>query len=261
MNHFRLFFRFIRHFFAARTKYRVHSPFVYNLLTRIIRTKVPKDVLHEVNKLRKDLLNDKRIIEISDYGAGSLSNQSNIRSVKEIAANALSTDKFLKLYYNLIKTYKPNTIIELGTSLGLSSTMMAMARPESKVYTLEGCPNISSIAQENFEKLQIKNIEIKNGEFGKSIPELLKIIKKADLVFFDGNHRKQPTIDYFNQFLPYKTNESIFIFDDIHWSKEMEEAWEQIKIHPEVKVSIDLFFLGIIFFRKELSREHFIYRF
>jgi predicted O-methyltransferase YrrM len=261
MRNFQFFFRYIRHIFNAKTKFGIHSPFIYNLVSNIFKKKIPKNISGKIKLIRKNLLQDKRVLEITDFGAGSLSNKSNKRIIKEIARNSLSTNKFLNLLFQLIQYNKPDTIIELGTSLGLSSSIMAMAANESTIYTLEGCPNIANIAKENFDKLHINNIELRIGEFSETIPKILKNIKKADFVFFDGNHRKQATIDYFNTFLPYKTNESIFIFDDIYWSIGMEEAWNYIKDHPEVIVSIDLFFLGIVFFRKELSTEHLIYRF
>jgi predicted O-methyltransferase YrrM len=261
MSNFQIIFRYIRHIFRAKTKFGIHSPFIYNLVSNILKKQIPANISSEIKLIRKSLLKDNRVLEVTDFGAGSLSSKSNKRFVKEIAKNALSSNKFLNLLFQLIQYNKPDTIIELGTSLGLSSSIMAIASPESTVYTLEGCPNIATIAKENFKRLNINNIELRSGEFSKTIPEILKSIPKADFVFFDGNHRKQATIDYFNTFLPYKTNDSIFIFDDIHWSTGMEEAWNYIKNHPEVIVTIDLFFLGIVIFRKELSTEHFIYRF
>ena len=80
------------------------------------------------------------------------------------------------------------------------------------------------------------------------------------MVYFDGNHQKAATLEYFQHCLQFVNNESFFIFDDIHWSKEMESAWEEIKKHPKVKVTIDTFQWGIVFFRKEQEKEHFIIR-
>ena len=81
-----------------------------------------------------------------------------------------------------------------------------------------------------------------------------------NLIYFDGNHSKKATLEYFELLLPTLTNDAVWIFDDIHWSKDMEEAWEIIKNHSKVKVTIDTFQWGIVFFRKEQEKEHFVIR-
>ena len=92
------------------------------------------------------------------------------------------------------------------------------------------------------------------------IPNSEDVNTTFDLVYFDGNHQKQATLDYFEKLLPKVHNDTVFIFDDIHWSREMEEAWEEIKQHPAVKVTVDTFFWGFVFFRKEQEKEHFVIR-
>ena len=86
-------------------------------------------------------------------------------------------------------------------------------------------------------------------------------LKTIDLAFIDGNHLEVPTITYFKECLHYANNDTLFIFDDIHWSQGMENAWENIKKHPKTTVTIDLFFVGIVFIKSELSKEHFTIRF
>jgi predicted O-methyltransferase YrrM len=152
--------------------------------------------------------------------------------------------------------------VELGTSLGITSAYIASANNTSKLYTLEGSKNTATIAQENFNKLQLKNINLVQGNFDDTLPRLLSQIEKVDLAFVDGNHRKEPTLNYFNQFLQRSTEGSIFIFDDIHWSAGMEEAWKQIREHPSVTLTIDLFFIGLVFFKKDFkAKQHFSIRF
>ena len=90
-----------------------------------------------------------------------------------------------------------------------------------------------------------------------AVEKELKEHNQLDFVFFDGNHKKKPTLSYFKQCLEVAHEDSIFIFDDIYWSTEMTEAWQEIKKHPKVTLSIDCFEMGIVFFKKEQAKEHF----
>ena len=174
----------------------------------------------------------------------------------------LFRSKYGQFLFRLAYHFKPNTILELGTSLGITTSYLAFANQNSKVITIEGCTNISSEAKNCFQSLGLNNIETVVGNFDSVLSSRLKTQdSRFDFVFFDGNHKKKPTLNYFNQCLSHATNDSVFIFDDIHWSDEMEEAWEEIKSHPKVIVTIDLFFLGLVFFRKEQAKENFVLRF
>ena len=135
---------------------------------------------------------------------------------------------------------------------------MSLGQPESKITTIEGCPNISKFSEHNFKKFKLSNIKIQTG----NISEIIQNLKPNtyDLIFFDGNHQKEATIHYFEILLSTVHNDTVFIFDDIYWSKDMTEAWETIIQHPKVTVSIDTFYWGFVFFRKEQLKEHFIIR-
>jgi predicted O-methyltransferase YrrM len=166
------------------------------------------------------------------------------------------------LFFRIAKYYDAKTIVELGTSFGISTSYLASANSDSQVFTFEGAKNIAKIAAESFESLQLKNIELIEGDFKKTLPLIENRIEKVDLLFVDGNHRKDPTLEYFNFFLSKARNNSIFIFDDIHWSKEMEGAWKQIQAHNSVTLSIDLFFIGLAFFSTDFKvKQHFTIRF
>lgn len=259
----------------------MHSPFVYSLLTQCVYKKERKPVSKIIEDHRKAILNDHRTITIKDFGAGSRVFKSNERKVSEIAKNAGISRKRALLLNKLIPYLNIETALELGTSVGISSAAIAVGN-KVELTTMEGCPETAKVATEYFKRFGIDNIELKIGEFElllkkenfqipnskfQTTPELKTTAKqqptnnnqqpKTDLIYFDGNHQKQATLKYFHQLLPLAHNESVFIFDDIHWSKDMEEAWEEIKAHKEVRVSIDSFFWGIVFFRKEQKKEHF----
>lgn len=211
-----------------------------------------------LQNLRSRLLQDERLLEVKDLGAGSQQLKAPQREVRAVAKTALSTPFYSQLLFRLVQYYRPETLIELGTSLGLSSLYMAKGNPKARLYTIEGCPQTAAVAAQHFQQLQQENIEALVGNFDVQLPQVLQQLPHLDFVFFDGNHRKAPTLDYFEQCLERATEKSIFLFDDIHWSKGMEAAWEEIKAHPQVRLSIDLFDLGLVFFRNEQKeKEHF----
>jgi len=157
--------------------------------------------------------------------------------------------------------FKPGNILELGTSLGLSTLYLANGNPDANIITIEGCPNISKFAGENFHRLGTDQINQVTGNFDDKLAEVLKPIERLDFAFIDGNHQQEPTINYFEQCLLKSNSNSIFIFDDIHWSEGMEKAWENIISHPDVSLSVDIFHMGIVFLKKELTKQHFVIRF
>lgn len=261
MNKIKIIFKYLKYRFISKTKYDIHSPFVYNLVTKCINNKEKHVEYLEIEKLRKELLNNNKTVEIQDFGAGSLMSSSKTRTISQIANNSAKTEKYAQLLFRLVKYFQPNHILELGTSLGISASYMAKAAPFANVITIEGSENIAEIAKQNFKKLNIRNITQITADFNQILDEVLANNPKSDFIFIDGNHRKEPTLSYFRKCLNYSNSDTVFVFDDIHWSLEMEDAWEEIKKTKEVKLSIDLFFMGLVFLRKESVKQDFIIKF
>lgn len=252
---------FIIHRFKSKTRHGVHSPFVYRLVDEIIYDFHAKSDYSEIENVRSTLLKDHRWINITDLGAGSMLNKNNKKQVRVLAKNALKSPALAQLIYRLAADIKPKTIVELGTCLGITTAYLAKAAPQAKVITIEGCPATAAIARENLDKLQIQNTELLTGNFDDLLPELLNNTKELDFVYVDGNHRKDATLNYFEWCLPKLSQNSIMIFDDIYWSEGMKEAWSEIKAHPEVSLSIDLFWIGLVFVRKGQAKEDFIIKY
>lgn len=240
----------------------MHSPFVFQFILHVLNNQSGYIPPAEIEVLRKKLKNDKSILQIEDLGAGSRVAATKERSVQQLATSALKPPKYAHLLYRLVKHYQPKTIVELGTSLGITTSYLAVANPIASITTIEGSKAVAAIATNNFSKLQLKNIRLLNGNFDALLPTVINEHTTIDLAYIDGNHRYQPTLNYFQQFLAKAHNDSIFVFDDIHWSKEMEQAWEEIKNHPSVRCTVDIFFLGFVFFRSEFKvKQHFSIRF
>ena len=249
------YFKFL---LRSTNQHGVHSPFVYDLITKCFYDKTKFEDYSKLINYKKELIKNQELIEITDLGAGSRTTKKNKRTVSNIAKNSGTTIKRVKLLYRLVNYFNPNSILELGTSLGIGTQAMSLGNPEAKIITVEGCPNISNFVKKQFDNKNLSNIKIINTNFTNAIEGLDGTT--FYLVFFDGNHQKEATLNYFEKLLPTTHNDTMFIFDDIYWSKDMTEAWEVIKQHPKVMVTIDTFFWGFVFFRKEQEKEHFIIR-
>ena len=253
---FKEYLRFLR---KSSNQHGVHSPFVYNFVTKCLYVKPTRFQKDFFFKNNSELLKSNEKIQIRDFGAGSKVFKNNYRSVSKIAKVASIKKKYGLLLMRLIPYLKVSSCLEIGTSVGIATSCMGGADSSVKVITLEGCKNTANIAKQQFVFLGLKNIDVEVGEFDKTLPKILKN-NNFDMIFFDGNHTFDATVKYFNEALKSKHNDSIFIFDDIHWNSEMCRAWEEIKAHDEVTVTIDTFQWGMVFFRKEQRKEHFTIR-
>ena len=254
----------MHYYFASSNSkgHGMHSPFVFDFILHVLNNKKNYQPPLEIEDLRKELLRNDTIIPVDDLGAGSRKKSSQQKTIKSLAKNAVKPKKYSQLLFRLAKHYQPKNIIELGTSLGITTAYLSKANSSAEVITIEGSPAIAAIAEPNYKKLSCSNIQLLNGNFDSVLPTVISQLSSIDLAYIDGNHRLAPTLNYFEQLVAKKDNNSIFIFDDIHWSKEMEQAWEKIKAHPEVLCTIDIFFLGFVFFRQEFKdKQDFIIRF
>ena len=256
-----MIYDYIKYLFKAKDEYSLHSPFLFEFYTKVVNDKSISSGFQEIEGLRKQLLYDERIIQIADFGAGSKLNLSNNRKIKDIAKNSQKSPKLGQFLHRIIEFYNYKNILDLGTSFGLTTAYLSSEIDDNQIITFEGCPETAKVAQENFDKLFLKNIEIVVGNIDQTLPEKLKEISSLDFVFFDANHRFEPTIRYFEQCLAKTHGGSCFVFDDIYWSNEMKEAWQYIKNHPSVTVTLDFFWLGIVFFNKKQVKQNFVLKF
>ena len=263
MRKLRLIISYISYLFKAKTKYTIHSPFVYELLTKVLQDHTEYDDFTELKEITKRQSKREDLIETVDFGAisGDYGYKTTMVEKGKIVKQRTSGITQLKLLYRLSKFLKPDVILEFGTAAGISAAYMSKGYPAAKLVTLEGCASLADFAESTFHKLHIQHIEVISGNFDNTIDETLNRIGKVDMVFFDGNHRKEPTLRYFEACMKNADENSLFIFDDIHWSSGMEEAWEAIKAYPEVSITIDLFWLGLVFFKKGVAKQDFIIRY
>ena len=249
---------YLRFWLRSGNAHGLHSPFVFGLYTSVVQHTGQYRAYAAIEAQRRQLLSSPQSISVTDLGAGSHSGAGPQRRVADIARTAAKPRKLAQLLFRLVNYLRPATILELGTSLGLTTAYLAAADSRHRVISFEGCPNVAAVARDTFAALELKNIAIVEGNLDDTLaPTLAALGAPVDFVFFDGNHRYEPTLRYFELCLAHRSEHSTFVLDDIHWSADMERAWETIKAHPEVTLTVDLFYFGLVFFRQKQPKQHF----
>lgn len=239
----------------------IHSPFLYDLITRVLRNKTDVHIVLKIEKIRQRLISDQRSIDVLDLGAGSGKLKPSTRKVSHIAKYSPVPRKYGLLLSGLAAEFGNPFIMELGTSFGFSTMYMASSSQDTMVYTIEGSPDIARIASENFNELHLQNVNLITGSFEENLPVILNSDRKPGLIFIDGNHRKEPVLNYFKFISGLAGLNTIIIIDDIYYSKEMEEAWDEIKCNEKVSFTIDIYRMGIVFFRKGITHQNYVIRY
>lgn len=251
---------YLNFLWKSKNQHGVHSPFVYDLITKCFYDSKNYPEYSILKDFRNSLQENKNFIEVADFGAGSKVFKSNTRQIAAIAKNAGISKKRAELLFRIVRYFNSKSILEIGTSLGLATSALSLGNSNTVITSLEGCKKTIEVAEMQFQKFGLKNVNFINTEFASYLSNLKPETENYQLIYFDGNHSKKATLDYFDLLLPSITNNSIWILDDIHWSEDMENAWKEIKNHPKVTISIDTFQWGIIFFRYEQQKEHFVIR-
>lgn len=258
IDRFQYAFNYLIYFFTAGTAHAVHSPFVYHLVKEVIRVRRQKPFYHPIELIRTKMLKSKAMIQLQGLGAAARTGQ---KPLSEIVSDSSKSSKYAELLERLCAYFQPEYAIEIGSAAGISTMYQALAMPNAQFHSLEGNSGLVKVMKHNFDQLALNNILIHEGVFQTTLPAVLAEMPRVDYVFFDGDHSLTSTIQYFEWCLQKAHSGSIFVFDDIRWSDDMLLAWQKIKQHPAVTVSIDLYAMGIVFFRTEQEREHFTIRY
>jgi predicted O-methyltransferase YrrM len=239
-----------------------HKLFIQNFKQEILFSSLKNKKNDEIELIRKQLLQDNTTIIVEDFGAGSKTNKTKERQICAIAKSALKPKKFGELMQKIVVNNNYKNCLELGTCLGITSSYIATAHNNVNLVTGEGATAIEAKAESVFQQLSLSNIEVVIGNFDNNLQNILSKLSSIDFAFLDGNHQYQPTINYTLEILKKIDENGMIILDDIYWSKEMEEAWNKLKNHPQVTCSIDLFFVGILLFKKDFeAKKHFCFRY
>lgn len=248
---------FVRHWLNAVDRHSLHAPFVYEFYSHIIRKDEPQEIFEKIEAQRQAYLQRKDKIHVHSPGAPSRVSSRAQRKIADIARSGLTPPRSARLLYRIAQSLRPKVIVELGTSLGISTLYLSASWPQARVYTFEGCPQTAKLAGCLFQKWPCRNIRLVEGNIDETLPAFLDTLEdKIGMAYLDANHRYQPTLDYFRQLQKHSDEDSIFVLDDIYWSDGMQQAWQELCRRPEVSLSLDLFEMGILFFRHKLVKEH-----
>lgn len=254
----KLIFLYLVYRFSAKSKrgHGIHSPFIFDFTQKVLSQKGSDVQLSNILLQRKKFMKHNERITKSNFGVGSKMNSETISVAQAVRYQSVSP-RYGRLLYNLCRYTNSQNVLEIGTSIGVSTMYLASACNYGKVLTLEGDEKRIEIAKRNIEEMKLSNVEFFQGDFDTTLPNVLSKLTKLDCVFFDGNHSKKATLKYFRLCMDYIHENSVFVFDDIRWSEEMREAWNEIIANDRVSISIDLFFMGVVFFRKGIIKQHF----
>ncbi len=252
---------YLKYRLSAKSAHGIHSPFVYDFITEVLQPDKLYYSYPVLEKWREEILQDKTSITIKDFGAGSRKFKTDKRVVGEMAKTAGLPHKYLHLFYRMVNRYNCKQILELGTSCGITTGYLSKAATSGVIHTVEGCEQTRNVAHKNLTKLKADNVKMYLGEFDGVIDELQNQNIAFDLIFIDGNHREEPTLRYFDKLLKQAHENTIFVFDDIHWSAGMTAAWNKIKQHPNVYLTFDLFKLGVVICQPKFKKQHFKLKF
>lgn len=255
---------YLRHLWAARDEHALHSPFVFSFYQHVIKPDDPAadPLFGKIEELRRQLHHSSESLSVTDLGAGSrLGSPGRQQTVGRMARRSEKSARLARLLYRLVRFRRPEVIFDLGTSLGLTTLYQHRAAPAAQLLSFEGCPQTAAKARQHFDAFGFSEIELVIGNLDETLAAAVAAVEKLDFVFFDANHRYEPTVRYFETCLQKASEESIFVFDDIHWSAEMEQAWTHIQACSEVTLSLDLFSVGIVLFRNRQPKQHFVLRY
>jgi predicted O-methyltransferase YrrM len=257
----RFIWKYIIYRLKATKERNTHSPFVSSLLMDVIYINQSYYAYNAIEKLRISLLNSKDSIPVIDLGALATGSTPTVKKISDIVNYAAKQPKYAQLLFRLVNHFQPHNVLELGTSLGISTAYLASANKKIQVTTIEGSKELTAVARKNFNQLKLNNIKQLTGNFDDVLEPFIQPLERLDFVFFDGNHTEEATLRYFNICIEKAHTHTVFVFDDIYWSDGMTQAWERIKKNTRVSITIDLFVLGLVFFEEEPQKQDFIIKF
>ncbi len=251
----------MRYYITAKNRHSLQAPFLYGLNEAVFRYDRREEAFAGIERLRSQLLKDKRTVNVVDFGAGFGGRLHRQLPVSFIARNSSKPPRYARMLYRLVHHLKPSLMLELGTSAGISALYQAMGNTAGRLITLEGCPETAALARNNLQQFPSLNIELVEGAFNESLPSVLEKIDKIDYLFIDGHHRMEPVLNYIRLCYPKLSPDAVVVVDDINWSDEMQETWRKLTSDNRFTLSIDVFMLGLLFVSKDLSKENFVIRY
>ena len=244
----------------------IHSPRLFYLVRMLFRDSNRYYVWRLIEERRRAMLQSSQIIQVTDFGVGQ--SRPAKRKVGDIARNSLSDRRVAELLFRLVvhmtgseyrlQSHGPLHIVELGTSLGITTAYLAAVDSQNRVVTFEGSEELAALAKANWEQLGLKNIVQVKGNIDDTLYNYAR--EEIDLAFMDANHTGEAMLRYFDILSSHISQDGIVAIDDIRYSPDMYKAWKQIVVHPKVTATMDLGDMGLVFFEPHLERKTYLLR-
>ncbi len=277
---------FLKHFFSSwnTTGEGIHSPYLFELVRFIIRDRNAYYCFADIERRREYLKACDDELDVVDFGSRGSKEGTHIRrKVSFIAKNHLESPKVGQMLFRLVNFLgehekRPLQILELGTSLGLTTAYLASPDSRNNVRTYEGSGEVLKVAQGVWRALKLENISWKEGNIDDTLlPSDLSLLSNAparikessanscqssshsriDIAYVDANHTYEATMRYADFLLERLNQKGVLAIDDIHYSEEMERAWNELKADPRVTTSMDLYHLGLLFVDPHYLKRHY----
>jgi predicted O-methyltransferase YrrM len=246
---------YFKYWLIKEDKFSIHSPLLFKTYGELFNFILEKNQLDlDIEECRKSLLDSNEVIEVIDLGAGSKKVNTQKRKVSAITAYSTSDRKISRLLQFFCSLTPALQVIELGTCVGLNAKYLAR-QTNGCLVTFEGAAELARIASSNLTE---SNVEIIVGNISVTLPEYLSKIDFVDFAFIDANHTYSSTLSSLKSLLQKVRSGSIIAIGDIHWSPEMQAAWNEIVELPEVKLSLDFYEVGILYFEFPGEKEHYV---
>jgi len=248
---------YFTHWLNRVDEHSIHSPYFFDFYNKVIKANGYPDCAPAIENIRTKLLHNPTELSIEDLGSGRERNGK--RKLQDIVTTSVSPPEYAQLMFRICQYAEARKILELGTSVGLTSLYLSYVDGAS-VYTFEGSHSLANVALTNIEFLERSNVEVLEGDIADSLSEFLqRDTAKIGFVYLDANHRFEPTLRYYDLLMKRFNEKTIMVIDDIHNTPEMERAWKTLHKHELVYGSVDLFRCGILFFDPALNKQHFVW--
>ncbi len=246
---------YLRYLWHSRQLHGTHSPFVYALVENVLMDEREYYAFREIEMPREKLLASKESVEVEDFGAGSKNFNGSKRSISRMVRTGSIKPRFGRLLFRLVNEFQPNTILELGTQMGLGTLYMAKGRANARIISLEGSEQVAEKARQHLSELKIENVEVRTGRFEDTLQGSLNDLEPVDFAYVDGDHTKASTLKHYKLLKEHASPCAIMVFDDIRWSADMFEAWQEICEDEAAVLTIDLFYVGLVFFGLKMEKQ------
>ena len=238
----------------ARGVRKVHSPFLYAFYQEVMSFK-GDPTTKRIDKHLDDIRQSSEPIQISGFGAGSRKRKTP-NTIGQVAKRSGTSKRWGRFLYKLAQRSQ-GPVIELGTNLGIGTAYLASGT-NHMVYTVEGCSNLSTFAKDSLTRLELTNVDFLTAAIQDiNWYDVLKG-KSPGLVYIDADHTFDATVAFYSIFKNLINDQSVIVIDDINWSDEMRNAWQEIVKDDKITLSVDLFFKGLLFFDPALSKQNII---